>query len=137
MISVGETAPRTMRDHSHRRIELRLPVRCRRCGTLFTPTRSDARYCGPRCKLAAWRASRPRPWAVVWWVGRDMQARFAYYPTRERAQRAAPTDGEPCTVVNIRSKPTVVFPNVDELVRRTRVEQPPPEHVKVKSRYSI
>ena len=107
-----------MRDHSHRRIELRLPVRCARCGTLFIPTRSDARYCCGRCKVAGWRASRPRDWACVWWVddwGREPRAVWSYHRTEERAQRAAPTTG-PFTVVNIARKPAVALPNIDELL---------------------
>jgi hypothetical protein len=135
-MSARVTGPRTVRDHSHRRIELRLQVRCRRCGTLFTPTRSDARFCGPRCKVAAWRASRPRPWAVVTWTGREMRASWSYFGTRQLAERAAPADGV-FSVVNIRSKPAVVLPNIDELLKRSRLECPPPEHVKAKSRYSI
>jgi hypothetical protein len=31
-------------------------LRCGRCGGLFTPTRSDARYCSLRCRVAAHRA---------------------------------------------------------------------------------
>jgi hypothetical protein len=31
---------------------------CTICGTTFTATRPDARYCGPRCRQRASRASR-------------------------------------------------------------------------------
>ena len=33
-------------------------VACRHCGVEFTPTRSDARYCSGRCRVAAHREAR-------------------------------------------------------------------------------
>jgi hypothetical protein len=70
------------------------------------------------------RVLRPRPWAVVWWVPNkragEINARWSYHPTAEHAQRAAPTDGQPFTVVNIGREPSVVFPNVELLIRRSR-----------------
>jgi hypothetical protein len=43
-----------------RRSRAKVPddLRCGRCGGSFTPTRSDARYCSLRCRVAAHRARR-------------------------------------------------------------------------------
>jgi hypothetical protein len=32
------------------------PRRCEHCGEPFAASRSDARYCTPKCRHAAWRA---------------------------------------------------------------------------------
>jgi hypothetical protein len=120
------TAPR---NPSHRRIEVRPAQQCARCGALFTPSRTDTKFCSGACRQAAWRAARPRDWAVVWWVrdrkAAEIRARWSYHLTAELAQRAAPPD-EPFTVVNIRKPPSITFPSIEEIVRRTRplCEQP-------------
>jgi hypothetical protein len=36
--------------------EPKKPVKCAECGERFTPQRSTARYCSPRCRVAAHRA---------------------------------------------------------------------------------
>jgi hypothetical protein len=55
---------RCLRAYLRRRQQLRRPsrakvhddLRCGHCGGTFTPTRSDARYCSLRCRVAAHRA---------------------------------------------------------------------------------
>ena len=34
------------------------PIPCATCGSEFTPIRSDARYCSPKCRQAAYRQRR-------------------------------------------------------------------------------
>jgi hypothetical protein len=110
-------------DRSHRRIEFRPPQPCARCGGWFTPSRTDAVFCSARCKQAAWRASRPRTWALVWWVAdrhNDLHACWSYHLTAEHARRAAASAPEPNMIVNIANKPSVTLPNIEELIRRSR-----------------
>jgi hypothetical protein len=38
----------------------RLPVSCRSCGALFTPTRDWQRYCSAACRFQRWEADHPR-----------------------------------------------------------------------------
>ena len=113
----------TYQPRRHRRVETRAAQPCAWCAALFTATRTDALYCSARCKQAAWRAARPRDWAVVWWVPdkatHDLRACWSYHQTRERAQRAAPP-GEVFGVVNIRKPPWISWSSVEELIRRSR-----------------
>ena len=62
---VGYCSDECRRERDHRRAVARWANRpprevedrpCDRCGETFTPTRSDARYCSGRCRVAAHRA---------------------------------------------------------------------------------
>jgi hypothetical protein len=48
-----------------------------------------------------------------------MSAQFRYFDSRAAALAAAPA-GEPYTVVDILTRPTLTFPSIPEIIRRTR-----------------
>jgi hypothetical protein len=76
----------------------------------------------------------------VWWVNdkaqHELRARWSFHHTREAAQRAAPTTGEVFSIVNVARRPWVHVPNVDELVKRSRLQPSWPEHGPPKSRFT-
>jgi hypothetical protein len=114
-------------------------TRCRRCGRAFTPKRrtKGTLFCSDACRQAAYRDRRPRPWVlVVWSRDADMLASFSYWPTEAAAIAHAPHDGRVSTVVNGRRKPWVTIPHMNELLFHTRLEAPPPDHVRVKARWT-
>jgi hypothetical protein len=60
---------------------------------------------------------------ITWaWTKRDPtpRASWRWFSTRERAAAAAPTDGQPVTIVDVAVKPWRNLPDIFELVRRNR-----------------
>jgi hypothetical protein len=114
---------------SHRAIEFRPARPCARCGCAFTPTRTDAKFCSAACKQAAWRASRPRPTiALVTWHTddhNDVMASWTFHHSHAAALAAAPTAGEPYSIVNIAVAATIQYPSIDELIGRRRYLETP------------
>jgi hypothetical protein len=60
---------------------------------------------------------------ITW--DRHLQPRFSYYGSRYAALAAAPRTGERFSVVDLLAKadPTITFPSITELVRRTRLNE--------------
>jgi hypothetical protein len=113
-------------------------------------TRRDGRGVA-RCVICArrhsrlWRARRQKhtagqrvaqnkrdtPWACITWcldLHNDPQACWTYHRTRADAESAAPTDGQPFTIVDVAVASTLRRPRIDELVARTRREPTQPDH---------
>jgi hypothetical protein len=82
----GETGRVSVREHD---------VTCAVCGAGTVATRSDKRYCTPRCQARAWRANHPRPksqrdcaWCGSSLAGRRYDARFCSVKCRVSSWRA-------------------------------------------------